>query len=334
MTSARRAKLDALLEQRVRAHGDLHRTARQVLQQRSARPAGQPSRQQAHAHAERLEPAEEVPRVLLGEQLGRSHDGRLRAVLDGPQRRERRDHGLAGADVALHEPHHRVLVREVPRDFLPDPALRTGELERQASETSFDEVRARGQRPRVVAIGLLAQQPQADLVREQFLERETPLRRVPALVQRGDVGVRWRPVHVAERRLERRQSNRAEHVRRNPVAQAAARELRQRQPRQHAHASLLDAFRRRIHRRQALVRVRLDAGRDLPVLRVHDLEAARAEARFAEAAQAGAARQRRLLRGREMEEAQRQEARAVGDPAEQGAALAEHDLGELDLALR
>ena len=69
-----------------------------------------------------------------------------------------------------------------------------------------------------------------------------------------------------------------------------------------------------------------------PVLRMHDLEPERPAAHFAETAQARAARQAALLRGGEIEEAQRQEAGAVGDAPQQLPPAAIHDLGELHLA--
>ena len=89
------------------------------------------------------------------------------------------------------------------------PVSRNGSCARQRSTRS----RAARQRPRIVAVRGLAQQAQADLVREQFLEREPPLGRVPARVQQLDVGGGRRTMHVAQRRLERRHARRDEHVR-------------------------------------------------------------------------------------------------------------------------
>ena len=66
---------------------------------------------------------------------------------------------------------------------------------------------------------------------------------------------------------------------------------------------------------------------------MHHLEAERAAAHLAEAAQPRAAREPLLLAGREVEEPQRQHPRAVGDAREELAAAAVGDLGELDLAL-
>jgi hypothetical protein len=68
-----------------------------------------------------------------------------------------------------------------------------------------------------------------------------------------------------------------------------------------------------------------------PVFRVDHLQAQRSAAHLPEAAHARAAREVRLLAGGEMEEAQRQHSRAVGDAAEELAAAAVGDLGELHL---
>ncbi len=46
--------------------------------------------------------------MLLREQFGRSHQRGLAVGFDGVRRRECRDDRLAGTDVALHEPEHRV----------------------------------------------------------------------------------------------------------------------------------------------------------------------------------------------------------------------------------
>ncbi len=47
-------------------------------------------------------------------------------------------------------------------------------------------------------------------MRQQLLEREPSLRRVPARFELGDVGVGRRPMHVTQRGLERRQIERIE----------------------------------------------------------------------------------------------------------------------------
>src|SRR6185436_14445944 len=64
-----------------------------------------------------------------------------------------------------------------------------------------------------------------------------------------------------------------------------------------------------------------------------DLQAQRTAPHFAETANARTARQIGLLRAREIEEAQRQRARAIGDAAQKLAAAAIGHFGELDFTL-
>ena len=101
-------ELDALLEERVRADGDLRIARGQRLRERVAGTARVPAGEQRDADTERLEPCREVARVLLGEELRRRHHRGLAAVFGSAHGRQRSDHGLAGAHVALHQPHHRV----------------------------------------------------------------------------------------------------------------------------------------------------------------------------------------------------------------------------------
>ena len=70
--------------------------------------------------------------VLLGEHLGGCQQGRLAAGVDDLQHRPQRDEGLAGADLTLEQPVHRVGAGELGRDELADLALAAGELERQS----------------------------------------------------------------------------------------------------------------------------------------------------------------------------------------------------------
>ena len=43
------------------------------------------------------------------------------------------DHGLAGADVALHQAQHRFVLGQVVGDLRADPALRAGRLEAEVA---------------------------------------------------------------------------------------------------------------------------------------------------------------------------------------------------------
>ncbi len=69
--------------------------------------------------------------VLLREHLGRREKCRLTSGVDDAEHRAQRDDGLAGADLALQQPVHRVARREVVEDHSGDLLLPGRQLERQ-----------------------------------------------------------------------------------------------------------------------------------------------------------------------------------------------------------
>ena len=69
---------------------------------------------------------------------------------------------------------------------------------------------------------------------QQLLERQPSLRGMPAFFELGDVGVGWRPVHVTQCNLERRQVERIEHAGWHVILDRALRQHRQRHVGQHA----------------------------------------------------------------------------------------------------
>ena len=116
-------ELDCRLEQRMRADDDGGRARRRCLRGwRGARPAGclpvSSAMPSPAASAQRLERAV----VLRGEQLGRRHQRRLRAALGDRRHRHQRDHGLAGADIALQQPRHARRARRGRRGCRRSPA--------------------------------------------------------------------------------------------------------------------------------------------------------------------------------------------------------------------
>ena len=139
---------------------------------------------------------------------------------------------------------------------------------------------------------------------QQFLEREAPLRRMPPVVQQVEVGVRRRPVDVAQRRLQRRHPRRGQHVRGDPVAQRPVGHLGQRERGELAHASLLHPLGHRVHRRQRFLDGARASGTDAPVLGVDDLEAGGTGPGLAVEPESRTAGERFLLGRREVEEAQ------------------------------
>ena len=177
-----------------------------------------------------------------------------------------------------------------------------------------------------------AQPPHHHLVCQQFLEGEPLLCRVAARVELIERGVERWPVHEAQGVAQRRQAGWQRQVGRQPVSHPRGLEFVQRLADQHPQPALCHALGHRINRRQRILR-RSFVGRDAPVLGMHHLESDRTPAHLAEAADACPAREALLLRGGEIEEAQRQEARAVSDTADQLATTTEGDLGELHLAL-
>ncbi len=117
-----------LLEQRVGADHDAGLAARDVEQRLPALALGHRTGQQgdrggnvgATEHAARGQVAEhrgDRAQVLLREHLGRRQQGRLAARVDRAQHRPESHHRLAGADLSLEEPVHRVRLSQVVRDL-------------------------------------------------------------------------------------------------------------------------------------------------------------------------------------------------------------------------
>ncbi len=96
------------------------------------------------------EPTSQAALVLFGQQLGRRHQGRLTPSLQRLQGRERGDHGLARAHVALQESLHRPGLSQVPADLRDHPLLGGGERERQTRRAAAgaDAHRPPGPAPR------------------------------------------------------------------------------------------------------------------------------------------------------------------------------------------
>ena len=117
-------EFDVLLEQRMRPDGEAVVARREPGERLAPRPRRHPPGEQQGLEPQRGEPAREILGVLFGEQLRRRHQRDLKTGFDGVRGRERGDDGLAGADVALHQPHHRVRHREVRAHFAKDALLR------------------------------------------------------------------------------------------------------------------------------------------------------------------------------------------------------------------
>ena len=110
--------------------------------------------------------------MLARQNFGRRHQRRLAPGLRDMRHGERRDDGLAGADIALHQPQHALIGREIGADFVERAFLRAGQLKRQVR---LDRRRQPAGAPVLAprrAPQFPAHQPQRQLLREQLVERE------------------------------------------------------------------------------------------------------------------------------------------------------------------
>ena len=107
------------------------------------------ARPQFHGDAQRLQPVGEVPEVLFRQNFGRGHERDVVAAFQRHQRAARRHDRLAGADVALQQPPHRVRAGQVLAQLAQDFGLRLSQLKAEPGQKGLDEmvVAAARQRP-------------------------------------------------------------------------------------------------------------------------------------------------------------------------------------------
>ena len=178
--------------------------------------------------------------------------------------------------------------------WVEDAALRTGERERQGNDELLRQRAGNLQGRRGLLTNTFAQPAQAQVMRQQFLEGQALLRRMRAGFQCRQRRLRWRPVHITQRRRQRRQLELAQHRRRQPFAEGAVLQAFQRLIGQRAQRQLMQTFGGGINRRQVFIRggfIRFDA----TVFGMNHFQTGGSGAHLAEATQAHAARQRGLL---------------------------------------
>jgi hypothetical protein len=180
-----------------RGHHRQHRGARLALAA-----AGEPG----HLHAQRLQPAHQLAKVLLGQDLGGRHQRALPARVDGHRRGQCRDHGLARAHVALQQAVHGARPGQVGADLGHHALLGRrqckGQVCQQAGVQAFMRGRQRRrsqQRTRGVGLGL------RKLLGQQFLELQALPGRVAVVFQRGQgvPGAGWCSSISASRKVGR-----------------------------------------------------------------------------------------------------------------------------------
>ncbi len=200
----------AFLEQRVGAEGEIDLTRGNRLPGLAAFRLALTARDPGTAHAECGERLGELAIMLLGEDFGGRHERGLQAVLDRLQAGQRGDDGLAAADVALQQTAHRVRLRKVRADLLPGARLRRRERERQRGDEGSGEALSRRQRLCDASATLGTRARKRELLRQQFVEGETPPRRMAARFEFGERRIGWRLVQQADARIQCGQAERVE----------------------------------------------------------------------------------------------------------------------------
>ena len=169
------AELDLLLDERVRADGDVGLAAREPLADGAALRGRDRAREQLAADPQLVADALDGEKVLLGEGFRGRHQRALVPAFDRAQERVERDDGLPRADVALEEPLHRPVLAEVAADLGDGVLLVGGEGEREDGAVAGDQLALAGEGGRA---RVLRQRPpallEAELEREQLLEGEAP----------------------------------------------------------------------------------------------------------------------------------------------------------------
>ena len=325
-------ELDAFLEESVRTDHERHETLAHTLAHVASRLARLPPGRERDVDAEGLEPAAKVPGVLIREKLRRSHERDLTTCLDGAGRRKGRDEGLAAADIALHQPQHRLGDFQVRLDFLEHALLGRRRPKRQRGEEPAFERAGGDEGPSRILLNAPSQEFQGQLVRQELLECEPSLRRMASVEEQLDRCIGWRPMHVLQRLPQARQLRALEKRRGQPVREVLGGSLVEGRAHQLTEPSLSESLGPGVNRSQMLVGTHCFRDVGPAVFRMHDLEARRAATHFAEAADAHPSLEAFLLFRREVKEPQSEVARAVADPGQHLAAASKRDFSEQHFA--
>ena len=182
-------EVDALLDQRVRADGDLGAAVADRVEGRAAllraRRAGEQhdlervveEGQRDDAVQRRLGLARQQladrAEVLLRQHLGRRHQHSLVPGRDGGEHHRKRDDRLARADVALQQAAHRLRAPEVREHIVEGAPLGRGERERQRIEERLGGGATLEDRRVPVLLALALAPHDAELDGQQLVEGET-----------------------------------------------------------------------------------------------------------------------------------------------------------------
>ena len=144
--------------------------------------AGQPG----GGHAQWLQPAQQLAKVLFGQDFGGCHQRALPTRVDAQRRRQRRHHGFARAHIALQKPVHGLVQPQVRADLKYHPLLRAGQRKGQRRLQPVVErsrPRRRCQHRRAQRRTLAPAVQLRELLRQQFLGLEPLPGRVAVVLQ-------------------------------------------------------------------------------------------------------------------------------------------------------
>ena len=145
------------------------------------------ARELGDADAKGLQEARERGVVLLGQDLRRRHEGRLRARLRRVPDAGRSHERLAAADVALYQAVHELAGAHVADRLAHGPQLRARGRDGQGAGEGPESGAA--QDPALRALASAAQEPQRAGQHEELLEHQPPPRQAQRLHVRGEVDV-------------------------------------------------------------------------------------------------------------------------------------------------
>src|SRR3989344_2236175 len=176
-----------------------------------------------------LEELSQLAVMLLGQDLRRREDRRLKAVLHGQKRRQSGDDRFTGADVPLEQAVHRPAALEIGKDIRQDAVLGGGKNERDQPPEFIKQSRlSRDRPPPQFLLVFFAAQEQAELEHEQFLKgqifsRRPDLRHSLRLVQSQKRLSLIFIFHFTEKSFDGRLDDRAQFFRIKPFGQGVAR---------------------------------------------------------------------------------------------------------------
>ena len=115
--------------------------------------------------------------MLLGKNLGGSHQRALEAALHRGEQGAKGHHRLARTHVALHQPVHGVRLGQIDDDLGDHPLLSAGQRERQAGQEPIDQLTAGGMgQPGRVTLQPALAPDQLELHPQQLVEHQAPPR--------------------------------------------------------------------------------------------------------------------------------------------------------------